>query len=105
MQCSCLPVGSEEFKNHMEEKNMAIEFNDEVKALMEERGIQEADVTEVLEYAETEQKLYDDDSGRSLGKKRLGEFTVYAEYTKDDSGKITVENAYSHRVKLTEDGE
>lgn len=84
---------------------MVFEINDEAKALMEERGIQEADVKEVLEYAETEQKLYDEDNGHFLGKKRLGEFTVYAEYTKDDSGKIIVENAYSHRVKLMEDGE
>lgn len=84
---------------------MVFEINDEVKALMDERGIQEADVKEAVEYAETEQRLYDEDSGRSLGKKRLGEFTVYAEYMKDDSGKVIVENAYSHRVKLTEDGE
>lgn len=84
---------------------MVIEIKDEVKALMEERGIQEADVEEVVEYAESAQRLYDEDSGRCLGKKRLGEFTVYAEYTKDGSGKVIVENTYSHRVKLTEDGE
>lgn len=89
----------------MDEKNMVIEISDEVKALMEERGIQEADVKEVLEYAEAEQKLYEEGSNRCLGKKRLGEFTVYAEYTMDGSGKAVVENVYSHRVKLTEDGE
>ena len=84
---------------------MVIEISNEAKGLMEERGIQEADVKEAVEYAETTQKLYEEGGSRCLGKKRLGEFTVYAEYTKDDSGKITVENAYSHRVKLTEDGE
>ena len=49
MQCGCLPVGSEEFKNHMEEKNMAIEFNDAVTARMAHTAPQEAYVTEVLE--------------------------------------------------------
>ena len=44
---------------------MAIEFNDEVKALMEERGIQEADVKEAVEYAETTQKLYEEGGSRS----------------------------------------
>jgi hypothetical protein len=90
---------------HMEGQYMVIEISNEAKGLMEERGIQEADVKEVVEYAETTQKLYEEGGSRCLGKKRLGEFTVYAEYTRDDSGKITVENAYSHRVKLTEDGE
>lgn len=84
---------------------MVFEIIDEVRALMDERGIQEADVKEAVEYAETKQRLYDEDNGRNLGKKRLGEFTVYAEYTKDGTGKVIVENAYSHRVKLTEDGE
>ena len=83
---------------------MTIEFSDEVKGLMEERGIQETDINEVIEYAQTEQKLYEEGSNKCLGKKRIGEFTVYAEYTQDGDN-ITVENVYSHRVKLTEDGE
>ena len=44
---------------------MVIEISNEAKELMEERGIQEADVKEVVEYAETTQKLYEEGGSRS----------------------------------------
>ena len=59
------------------------------------------DVGEVVEYAESVQKLFDDD-GNNLGKKRLEAMTVYAEYTVDGDT-ATVTRVYKHRVSLEED--
>ena len=56
---------------------------------------------EVVEYAESVQKLFDDD-GNNLGKKRLEAMTVYAEYTVDGDT-ATVTRVYKHRVSLEED--
>lgn len=88
----------------MDINHVVIDLDDNIKALMDERGIVEDDIKEVLEYAENEMKLLEEGSSRSLGKKRLGEFTVYVEYTAEED-KIKVENVYSHRVTLTEDEE
>jgi hypothetical protein len=82
-----------------------LKMSDEVTAMLEDRGILESDVREALAYAEGEGiKLYQEGSNRCLGKKRLGNFTVYVEYEcADDS--VEIFDVYSHRVMLKEDGE
>lgn len=80
---------------------MNIILTEDVLASLEELGITEADVKEVVEYAESEQKLYSDD-GHNLGKKRLDALMVYAEYTMDGDT-ATVVNVYKHRVALQEE--
>jgi hypothetical protein len=81
---------------------MNVVLNDEVLAKMEENGVTEDDVKEVVEYAESTKKLYDEETGKNLGKKKLDAITVYAEYTVDgDTAEVT--NVYRTRVYLEED--
>ena len=80
---------------------MNITLNEDVLANLEDLGITEDDVKEVVEYAESVQKLYDDD-GNNLGKKRLDALMVYAEYTVDGDTAV-VSNVYKHRVELQEE--
>lgn len=86
------------------ERKMSVELkiSEEVKDLMDEKGILEEDVQAVVDYAEEGNKLVDEETGRCLAKKLTGAFTVYAEYEMDaDAAKII--NVYSHRVLLGED--
>lgn len=83
--------------------NMII--NQEMADLMEDRGIQQGDLEEVIQTAEAGGvKLIADDKTRFLAKKRLGNFTVYVEYAPAEDG-FEVLNMYSHRVTLNEDKE
>ena len=80
---------------------MNIVLTDEVLSGLEDLGVTQEDVGEAVEYAESVQKLFDDD-GNNLGKKRLESMTVYAEYTVDGDT-ATVTRVYKHRVSLEED--
>jgi len=88
----------------MDIADSALIMNSEVEAAINERGILKSDIKEVIAYAEEGEKLYIEGENHFLGKKRMGEFTAYAEYVvKDDVYEIL--NAYSHRVSLLEDVE
>lgn len=76
-------------------------FVDEATTTMEERGISEDDVRQVVAWAEGDGgKLIGE--GCFLGKKRLDRFTVYAQYAIEEDS-VSVSSAYSHRVTLRED--
>jgi hypothetical protein len=78
---------------------------DEVSKLIAERGITDADIQETIYTAENGgAKLYQEGATHCLAKKRLGKFTVYAEYEIEDGG-YKLLNVYSHRVMLAEDQE
>jgi hypothetical protein len=88
----------------MDIADSALIINSEIEAKMSERGIQKSDIKEVLAYAEDSEKLYIDGENRSLGKKRMENFTAYVEYEKTDDG-YKILDVYSHRVSLSEDQE
>ena len=78
---------------------------DEISKLMSERGIADSDIQEAIYTAENGgAKLYQEGGAHCLAKKRLGKFTVYAEYEIEDGG-YKLLNVYSHRVMLAEDQE
>jgi len=79
-------------------------IDSEMEEKMKERGIQRSDIKEVLVHAEKVERLYIEGENRYLGKKRLGNFTVYAEYEKGNDG-YKIRDVYSHRVSLSEDQE
>lgn len=81
---------------------MNITISEEARAKMDESGILEADVTEVVEHAESGQKLFNEENGRFLGKKRLEAMTVYAEYAADGDN-VEVFDVYKHRVCFQKD--
>ena len=83
--------------------NFNMVINDDCKAMMEERGINEEDVTAVISDVQAEKThLYSENKEVFLAKKRLENFTVYVQFTNDGQA-IQVQNVYSHRVSLNED--
>ena len=81
-------------------EEIKLQVGDEVKKLLEERHISEEEVKKVIDFAETKgEKLYQQEANRYLAKSRLGEVTIYAEYSTDENGYI-VHTAYSHRSKI-----
>ncbi len=88
----------------MDFKTVEIKISDELAELMEERGVREEDVREVLEYAETSgKKLYIEGEEHFLARKRIGKFSAYVEYILGDA--VELVNVYSHMVTLAEDNQ
>jgi len=84
----------------MSGEEIKLQVGDEVKKLLEERHISEEEVKKVIDFAETKgEKLYQQEENRYLAKSRLGEVTIYVEYSTDENGYI-VRTAYSHRSKI-----
>lgn len=81
-------------------EELKLQVGDEVKKLLEERHISEDEVKRVIDFAETDgEKLYQPEANRYLAKNRLGEVTIYVEYSTDEKGYI-IHTAYSHRSKI-----
>lgn len=81
-------------------EEIKLQVGDEVKKLLKERHISEEEVKKVIDFAETKgEKLYQQEANRYLAKNRLGEVTIYVEYSTDENGYI-VHTAYSHRSKV-----
>ena len=84
----------------MSGEEIKLQVGDEVKKLLEERHISEEEMKRVIDFAETRgEKLYQPDANRYLAKNRLGEVTIYVEYSTEENGYI-VHTAYSHRSKV-----
>lgn len=82
-------------------KTVPIRLSDGIRAVMEERGIREEDVREVLDYAEsTGKKLYVEGEEHYLAKKRIGNFTCNVEYAVAD-GEVELLDLYSYMVQLS----
>ncbi len=87
----------------MDFQTVNIIISDEVAANMEERGIREEDVREVIAYAEeTGKKLYVEGESRFLGRKRIGKFSAYAEYG-INGDEIELFDIYSHMVTFEDE--
>ena len=87
----------------MDAKTVPVKLSDDIKAIMEERGIREEDIREVLDYAETTgKKLYVEGEEHFLARKRIGNFSAYVEYSLNGDS-VEVLNVYSHVVMLSED--
>ena len=86
----------------MDFKTVPIKLSDEIKEVMENRGIREEDIREVLEYAETTgKKLYIEGEEHYLAKKRLNKFTPNVEYIIVD-GEVEVVNLYRYIISFTD---
>ena len=77
---------------------MDISISGDVKAVLEKRGLKDADVKAVIENAEANNdKIYN--GSKFIAKKVIGDLTVYADYTKAGD-KITVNSGYVHKMKI-----
>jgi len=89
----------------MNREEIAIKVDEELGELMKERGIRLEDIEKVIAQSEEAgDYLYNADEDKYLAKKNLGEFTVYAGYTREDEGYI-LHSAYGHRVELESESE
>lgn len=93
--------GDEEGAGGVEaEERIALEMTDEVRRTIDERRILEEDVRAVIEHAEqTGERLLNNENGHLLAYRKLGNVTFWVDYTVDDD-RVTVHNAYSHRMKI-----
>lgn len=84
----------------MDAKTVPIKLSDDVSAVMEDRGIREEDIREVLDYAEsTGRKLYVEGEEHYLAAKKIGNFTCNVEYAVS-GGEVEVLNLYSYVITL-----
>ena len=85
----------------MDAKTVPVKLSDDIRAIMEERGIREEDIREVLDYAEsTGIMVYVECEERYLAKKKIGNFTCNVEYAVN-GGEVEVLNLYSYVILLT----
>lgn len=79
-------------------------ISDDLRDVMEDRGITEDDICQTILYGEGPAgKVVDSDNpAHCLAKMRVNKTTFYAEYT-DTGDAIVINDVYSHRVSLGED--
>jgi hypothetical protein len=78
-----------------------IRMSDQVRNLMTERAISDDYIKQVIHHAETTgDKLYQPGSNRYLARYRIGEVTVYVEYSESENDNHTVHTAYWHKSKV-----
>lgn len=80
---------------------MNVMISDEVKELLGQRGIKEAEVTQVIEEAESTKNKLVNDEGVCIARKKIGEATIYAVY-KSLNGSAELQTAYSTRLDMGE---
>lgn len=86
----------------MDFKTIPIKLNDVIRKTMDDRGIREEDIREVLEYAETTgRKLYIEGEEHFLAKKRLNNFTPNVEYILSN-GEVEIVNLYSYIISFSD---
>lgn len=83
--------------------SISITKTDHAKDLMDDIKITDDEIIEVIEYAESEgKKLYKKDESRFLGKKKIGERTVYVEYSPKGDG-FEIHSTWALRFSIAED--
>ena len=82
--------------------NLPLKIAPEVRSLLDERGIRDEDIRQVLAYAERENLFH---TNRSTGHKLAyfcsSKVTYWVEYAREEGG-VRVFTAYSHRMKILE---
>ena len=85
----------------MSSQEIRLQISDQVKELLESRGIRDEDIEKVISTAEEKgEKLYRGD--KYLAKLKIGERTFYVEYSIVEKGTCTIHTAYSHVSTMEE---
>ncbi len=77
-------------------------INTEIQSIMEERGIRNEDLQEVVKSFHDAPHLHDAEGKRFLAKKRLGNFTVNAEFVLSGDN-LEICNVYSYVISLADE--
>jgi hypothetical protein len=90
-------------KNNGTDASVRLIIPDELRAVMERRGVCEEDLREVISFAEsTSDKLMETGTGRLIAHRRIGNITCWAEYAPEGDA-YRVLNAYQHRMVIEEE--
>ena len=82
------------------ELGFKIIYTDEARAMMDERMILTTDVIRVLQnLRETGEAIFDEETGLSIARARLGNVTFWVKYKEFDGG-YEIISAYSHRMNI-----
>jgi len=82
-------------------QEIRLQISDQVKELLETRGIRDEDIEKVIGTAEEKgEKLYRED--KYLAKLKIEERTFYVEYSIVEEGTCTIHTAYSHVSTMEE---
>ena len=75
--------------------------SESVLELMEERHVLDEDIKKVIHHAEfTQEKLYQPECNRFLGKKMLGDVTFYVEYSIEEEKGFVIHDVYWHKLRI-----
>ncbi len=77
---------------------MTYTYTDHAKAAMEKRGLKASDVESVISGA-GDDRIYNAEEKRFIAKKKIGDLTVYADYSVDGDA-ITVNSAFAHAMVI-----
>lgn len=89
-------------ENPASESSLQVKISEPLRQQLSRELILEKDIEEIIRFCEeTEQKVQDKDTGHFFGHKEVGCMTFWVEYTAED-GKITLVDAYAHRIKILE---
>ena len=82
------------------ELGFEIIYTDEARAMMDDRMILDTDVIRVLQsLRETGEAIFDEETGLSIARARLGNVTFWVKYKEFDGG-YKIISAYSHRMNI-----
>ena len=82
------------------ELGFKVTYTDEARTMMDDRMILDTDIIRVLQsLRETKEAIYDEESGLSIARARLGNVTFWVKYKEMDGGYCVV-SAYSHRMNI-----
>ncbi|NLL94496.1 MAG: hypothetical protein GX224_01875, partial [Thermoplasmatales archaeon] len=73
-------------------------YTDNAKAAMEKRGLKPADVEKVIAGA-GDDRIYNAEEKRFIAKKKIGDLTVYADYT-EKGDEIIVNSGFAHAMVI-----
>lgn len=82
-------------------EDLKLQISDDVKKLMLERHVSEAEIKKVIFNAEsTGDKLYQPEANWYLAKLRIGTATFYTEYS-IEGNEYLVKSVYAHKAEIT----
>ena len=82
------------------ELGFEVTYTDEARKMMDDRMILDTDVIRVLQsLRETDEAIYDEETGLSIARARLGNVTFWVKYKEIKNGYCVV-SAYSHRMNI-----
>ena len=82
------------------ELGFEVTYTDEARKMMDDRMILDTDVIRVLQnLRETDEAIYDEETGLSIARARLGNVTFWVKYKEIENGYCVV-SAYSHRMNI-----